>query len=112
MGDEYETVLTNFYAPWCQYSQAMLPLIAETHSELTKMHADGLIPKVGVGNVNVDEEGELRDSHSITSYPTLKLVHDDDDGNIQSDIFEGHTDSTGGIVSHVVSSVSGVTMLD
>jgi len=110
--DEYENVLVNFYAPWCQYSQAMLPRIAETNKQLAKMSEKGLIPKIGVGNVNVDEEGELRDKHAITSYPTLKMVHDDEDGSIVSDNFEGDTDASGAIVSHVVSSVTGVTMLD
>jgi len=110
--DEYETVLANFYAPWCKYSQAMLPLVAEAHTELTKLYDQGLFVKVGVGNVNVDEEAELKDTHEITSYPTLKMVHDNDDGSVVSDTFEGSTDSAAEIVAHVASTVGGLTMID
>ena len=53
--------------------------------------------------MNVDEEADLKDKHEITSYPTLKMVHDDEEGSVVSDIFDGDTESAASIVTHVVS---------
>ena len=62
--------------------------------------------------MNVDEEGDLRAKHEIASYPTLLLLHDDEDGNVVSSAFSGDSTSSGRIVSHVAAVVSGLAMLD
>lgn len=110
--DEFEHVLANFYAPWCTFSQAMLPVIAETNTMLTGLGEKGLLPKVGVGNVNVDEEGDLKQKYHISSYPTLKMLRDDGDGAVKADDFSGDTGSAATITAHVASSTNGLTLID
>jgi thiol-disulfide isomerase/thioredoxin len=74
--NQYQHVVTMFYAPWCHYSQMMLPKYAEASSIISKAIEDGLIDKrrVIMGQVNVDEEGELKMDYNISSYPTLKTI--------------------------------------
>ena len=70
--DQYETVLANFYAPWCAFSKAMLPRITEAQEHLNKLSADGLLTvTIGMGNVNMDQESDLKTKYEISQFPTL-----------------------------------------
>ena len=47
----------------------MLPLIAESNVMLKSLSDEGLIDaKIGVGNVNVDEEGDLKMKYKIARW--------------------------------------------
>lgn len=74
--NQHQHLITMFYAPWCHYSQMMLPKFAEASTIVNKAIADGLIDKrrVALGQVNVDEEGELKMDYNISTYPTLKSL--------------------------------------
>jgi thioredoxin 1 len=64
-------VLLDFWASWCGPCRMIGPLIEQLASEYKD--------RLTVGKVNVDEETELSNRHSITSIPTL-LVYKE--GNI------------------------------
>ena len=56
-------VLVDFWAPWCGPCKMMSPIIDEVAKVL-----DG---KVKVAKVNVDENQELAQQHSVMSIPTF-----------------------------------------
>lgn len=60
-------VLIDFWAPWCEPCQMVLPIIAELAEEVT----DAKICKV-----NVDENIELAQRFRVMSIPTLLVVKD------------------------------------
>lgn len=57
------TVLVDFWAPWCGPCRAVGPLIDELAEEY-----DG---KAKIAKLNVDDEGELAAKYKIMSIPTI-----------------------------------------
>ena len=55
-------LVTLFYAPWCHYSQLMLPKFGGAGRLLGGWAERGLLPagRAALAKVNVDEEGDLR----------------------------------------------------
>lgn len=57
-----ETVLVDFWAPWCGPCRMVLPIIEELADTLTD---------VKIGKINVDEEMELAGRYRVMTIPTL-----------------------------------------
>jgi len=72
---DHENLLVMFYAPWCKYSQAMLPKFAQAKQMVDEMVRDKVLPRdAAVGKVNVDEEGQLRKDFNVSMYPSFKFL--------------------------------------
>lgn len=59
-----ETVLVDFWAPWCGPCRMVLPIIEELADTLTD---------VKIGKINVDEEMELAGRYRVMTIPTLMV---------------------------------------
>ncbi|MEE0419722.1 MAG: thioredoxin [Lachnospiraceae bacterium] len=59
-----ETVLVDFWAPWCGPCRMVLPIIEELADSLTD---------VKIGKINVDEEMELAGRYRVMTIPTLMV---------------------------------------
>ena len=70
-------IFTAFYAPWCHFSQAMLPKVGGASKMVAELVEKSSAPNaVAVGIVNVDEEG-LRKAYNVSTYPTLLMLGGD-----------------------------------
>ncbi|MCG8427462.1 MAG: thioredoxin [Chromatiales bacterium] len=64
---EHDTVLVDFWAPWCAPCKFFAPI----YEAAAERHPDVVFAKV-----NVDEEPELLTKHQIRAIPTLKVFRD------------------------------------
>lgn len=62
---EGETVLVDFWAPWCTYCRR----ISSAYDKIAEQYGG----KLKVAKINIDEEGALADEEQIEVIPTLVL---------------------------------------
>merc|ERR1711871_1766753 len=59
-----------FYAPWCRYSKAAIPLYSRFNSELRSI-SGGSLKNALVGAVNCEKNKKFCDKEGISGYPTI-----------------------------------------
>ena len=65
MMNQGETVLVDFWAPWCTYCRR----ISAAYDKIAEQYEG----KLKVAKINIDEEGALADEEQIEVIPTLVL---------------------------------------
>lgn len=60
-----DTVLLDFWAPWCAPCRMVAPIVEEIAAEN---------PGITLGKINVDEEIELAMQFGVVSIPTLVVI--------------------------------------
>ncbi len=68
MMNQGETVLVDFWAPWCTYCRR----ISAAYDKIAEQYEG----KLKVAKINIDEEGALADEEQIEVIPTLVLYRD------------------------------------
>ena len=71
---EHETVLVNFFVPWCHWCQRFAPIWEATSKTLAKTQ-EAFAQKTRLAKVDCNEESNtaLCKSHQVRGYPTVKV---------------------------------------
>lgn len=72
-----QTVLIDFWAPWCAPCRMMSPIIDEVANEAVD---------IKVVKINIDDEPEIAQNFGIMSIPTLVIVKDGEAVNRSSGV--------------------------
>merc|ERR1711871_259410 len=60
-----------FYAPWCRYSKAAVPLYSRFQSEIRSISKEGSMKNALIGAVNCEKNKKFCDKEGISGYPTI-----------------------------------------
>ncbi|KAL7054041.1 hypothetical protein AAHC03_026594 [Spirometra sp. Aus1] len=68
--DTYDTLLVNFYADWCRFSQLLAPIFEDASSQAAVKFPSGA---VALAKVDCETEVDIAGQYGIRKYPTIKL---------------------------------------
>jgi len=85
--EDFDTVMVEFYAPWCGHCKQLAP---EYEAAAKQMKKDGI--KAVLAKVDVDKYGDLGTRFAIQGFPTLKIFKK---GSAEPIDYEGARDKDG-----------------
>lgn len=86
--DKHQTVLVEFYAPWCGHCKSLAPEYEKAAKTLKSKSASVVLAKV-----DATKETGLGAKYDVKGYPTLKFFKDGLKGNIAD--YDGPRDADG-----------------
>ena len=67
---KHESILVEFYAPWCGHCKSLAPEYAAAAAQLR-----GHVPAVVLADVDATAHTEVSEKHEIRGFPTIKFFH-------------------------------------